>query len=263
MPLFLFGLTLYTIIMDVEKLLNTIVRAGSLLIESGAEVYRVEETMVRMTHGFKGVEFADSYVTVTGIMFSLTVDHQTVTKIVRIKNRSVDLNCIDQINSLSRRVCEEHMSVDELADEISKIENHDRYSFFVTTLFGAVGAAGFGIFFDGNVQEVIASFIIGILIRCVSYFLEKRKLNPFFVNMLSAGVAAMSALFIHGICKVCRVDVMIISSIMLLVPGLAFTNAVRDTVAGDYISGMAKMTEAFLTAIAIAIGCGFVLFYAI
>lgn len=68
--------------MNIEKLLNTIIEAGKMLVESGAEVSRVEETMVRMCHCFEGIEYVDSYVTLTGIMFSLTYDNQTDRKSV-------------------------------------------------------------------------------------------------------------------------------------------------------------------------------------
>ena len=83
--------------MNIEKLLNTIIEAGKMLVESGAEVNRVEETMVRMCRCFEGIEYADSYVTLTGIMFSLTYDNQTMTRICRVHTGEVDLNRIDQI----------------------------------------------------------------------------------------------------------------------------------------------------------------------
>ena len=100
--------------MNIEKLLNTIIEAGKMLVESGAEVSRVEETMVRMCHCFEGIEYADSYVTLTGIMFSLTYDNQTMTRICRVHTGEVDLNRIDQINTLSRRICSNPISVDDL-----------------------------------------------------------------------------------------------------------------------------------------------------
>ena len=154
--------------MNIEKLLNTIIEAGKMLVESGAEVSRVEETMVRMCRCFEGIEYADSYVTLTGIMFSLTYDNKTVTRICRVHTGEVDLNRIDQINTLSRRICSNPMSVDELASELDRIKGMSHYTFKETMLFGAVGAAGFAIFFNGTLLEIVMSFFIGILIRCIS-----------------------------------------------------------------------------------------------
>ena len=223
--------------MNIEKLLNTIIEAGKMLVESGAEVNRVEETMVRMCRCFEGIEYADSYVTLTGIMFSLTYENKTITRICRVHTGEVDLNRIDQINTLSRRICSNPMSVDELAGELDRIKGMSRYTFKETMLFGAVGAAGFGIFFNGH------------------------KLNSFLNNAISAGFAALSAQLIHQVLPQTNVDIMVISSFMLLVPGLAITNAIRDTIAGDYVSGVARAADAFLCAVAIAVGAGFVMYF--
>ena len=84
-------------------------------------------------------------------------------------------------------------------------------------------------------------------------------LNNFFINAIASGIAAALALGIHTLDPQADMDIMIISSIMLLVPGLAITNAIRDTVAGDYVSGVARALEAVIVAVAIAAGIGFVL----
>ncbi len=176
--------------MNIEKLLNTIIEAGKMLVESGAEVGRVEETMVRMCHCFEGIEYADSYVTLTGIMFSLTYDNQTMTRICRVHTGEVDLNRIDQINTLSRRICSNPISVDELANELDRIKGclaiHLKRQCFLVRLV----LLGFGMFFNGTLLEIVMSFFIGILIRCISCFLSKHKLNSFLNNAISAGSAA-------------------------------------------------------------------------
>ena len=245
--------------MDTDQLLEVACYAGKLLIESGAEVYRVEETMVRLSTSFPEVEDAQSFVTTTGIMFSITVDKKTHTKILRVHTRGVDLNCIDKINHLSREASSKHFTIDELYNRLHEIDQEKRYSIGTIILFGALSAGEFAIFFNGTLMEACFSFLIGIFIKVVSILLEKRGVHGFFTNAIAASVSAISALAFHALCKTADVDIMIISSIMLLVPGLAITNAIRDTVAGDYLSGVARAAEAFLVAIAIAAGIGFVL----
>ena len=119
-------------------------------------------------------------------MFSLTYENKTITRICRVHTGEVDLNRIDQINTLSRSICMNPISVDELANELEKIKKISRYTFKET-----IGAAGFGIFFNGTLLEIVMSFFIGILIRCISCFLSKHKLNSFLNNAISAGSAAL------------------------------------------------------------------------
>jgi len=52
---------------------------------------------------------------------------------------------------------------------------------------------------------------------------------------------------------------MIIGNIMLLIPGIAFTTALRDIINGDTLSGLLGLCEAILRALAVAIGFAVVL----
>ena len=243
--------------MNIEKLVDTVVKAGTMLIESGAEIYRVEETMVRICKSYPEVEIADSFVTATGIMMSVMIDGKTTTRIARVRSKDVDMHVIDQINSLSRQVCQDCMDVDELSAQLDWIANEKRYSFWTTALFGAIGAAGFALLFQGSIQEIFASFLVGFMIRLLMEVLSHFRLNTFLVNLVMAAFTVMMIVFLRGFFSHYCIDVVTISSIMLLVPGLAITNAIRDTIAGDYLSGLARSTEAILVAIAIAMGVGF------
>lgn len=245
--------------MNQEKLVDTVVKTGRLLIESGAEIYRVEETMVRICKSYPEVEVADSFVTATGIMLSVKIQGQTTTRIIRVRSKDVDLNVIDEINTLSREVCLNPLAVDELVNRLDCIERGKRYSFWTTCFFGALGAGGFAILFNGSVQDIVAAFIIGFLIRFFMEVLKQFKFNSFLINLITAAFAAMMSFLFEGILSQSHSEITIISSIMLLVPGLAITNAIRDTVVGDYLSGLARATEAFVVAIAIAMGCGFMM----
>ena len=80
-------------------------------------------------------------------------------------------------------------------------------------------------------------------------------------NAISAGSAALSAQMIHKELPQTNVDILVISRFKLLVPGLAITNAIRVTIAGDYVCGVARAVDGFLCAIAIAVGAGFVMYF--
>lgn len=244
--------------MNPNQLLATVSYAGRLLLESGAETYRVEETMVRLCHCFD-IDEAESFVTPTGVMMTITVNQQAYTKIMRVQNRGVDLNRIDKINSLSRTAVSKHYTVSQLDECLKEIENEKKYKKLTILLFGALGAFGFSFLFHGGIYEAVAAFIIGFCIKAVYMLLEKRDINSFFENVISSSLAAFMALGTKLLLPFVDVNNIIISSIMLLVPGLAITNAIRDTVAGDFLAGISRGAEAFLIAIAIAVGCGFAL----
>lgn len=240
--------------MEIERLLDVGICAGRMLLESGAEVYRVEETMIRICTGLACTDEVDSYVTSTGIMLSIGYNGQVFSKISRIKNRNVNLHCVARINALSRNIQIQDYSLEEVEQQLNKIEKEPKYSVWMTTLFGGIGAAGFALFFDGGMLEIVISFAIGILIRLLVSLLSMMKMNDFINNVIASMLLAILSIFFKKVFLVIDVNVVVISGIMLLIPGLAFTNAIRDTIAGDYLSGVSRVMETLVCACAIALG---------
>ncbi|MGG7176298.1 threonine/serine exporter family protein [Clostridium paraputrificum] len=244
--------------MDMNKLLHVATFAGKIMLESGGETYRVEETICRICSSF-GINLADSFVTPTGIMVSICHDNQTFSLIKRVTSRSVDLNKVDKINDLSRKLQTEHIDIDEFNEMLNKVNEGERYSFPITLTFSALGAGTFSMLFGGDFKDLIAATIIGLIIKIIAIKFQKLSINEFFINCIGGAVAAVLALVLFNLGIASNIDKTIIGSIMLLVPGLAITNAIRDTIAGDFLAGLTKAAEAFLIAVSIAVGTGAVL----
>jgi uncharacterized membrane protein YjjP (DUF1212 family) len=246
--------------MDLNKLLKVATFAGKIMLESGAETYRVEETICRICLSF-GVETADSFVTPTGIMVSISSNNETLSLIKRVTSRGVDLNKIDKVNNLSRLLQDNktNTSIKEFYESLLEINQGDRYSVTTTLIFSSIAAGAFSYLFGGNVKDLISATLVGLVIKIITNKFEKLAINEFFINSIGGGMAALLAIILFSLGLASNIDKTIIGAIMLLVPGLAITNAIRDTIAGDYLAGITKASEAFLIAISIAVGTGAVL----
>lgn len=244
--------------MNINKLLKVSKLAGKILLESGAETYRVEETIVIICNSF-GAEDAQSFVTPTGIMISIIYNNEVSTIVQRITSRGVDLNKIDQINSLSRKIQRESINIDDFYDELIKISNGDRYSPFVTLISSSIAAGCFAMMFGGNFKDFTSALLIGAVIKIIAVICQKLSINDFFINSLCGGIVAFLTIILMKLNICSNIDKTIIGSIMLLVPGLTITNAIRDTIAGDVLSGLTKTAEAVFVAVSIAVGTGAVL----
>ena len=154
------------------------------------------------------------------------------------------------INNLDIELCE------KILDEISE-DNY--YSDLITIFFAGIAAATFSILFGGNVEEFIAAFTVGILTKFVIMYLSKSSLNDFFVNAIGAVIIASCSILILKLGFIKTLDHLIAGAIMLLVPGLALTNALRDLLDGQLISGLAKLAEVFFVGVSIAVGMFLVL----
>lgn len=241
-------------LMDAEQCADCVLHAGVLLMSSGAEVYRVEETMTRLGESVPGVEECTSYVMVTGILCSVQMEGVTVTRMARIHSTSRNLSLVCAINALSREAEHNHYSPDELMELLDAAERTPDYTPMTKALWGAIGAAGFSIFFGGGPIDIAFVFLIGLAVRFCTVMLEKIRINDYLVNLFLAFLIASCAVLFHHFVPEASQSNMIISAIMLLVPGLMITNALRDSVMDEPLSAMVLLTEAILISCSTALG---------
>lgn len=242
--------------MNYKLLLDTAVAAGELMLENGAETYRVEDTMHRIL-SLSRLQTAEVFVTMTG--FVATLDDPSIhsmTVVRRITERGTNLDMIDQLNSLSRNLCSGELSLEAAARQIQNLKSHPWKpgAFLVST---PVVTAAFALTYGGTLSEAFLSAVTGFVIAVCLYACRRLKLPSFFGTLLSSAAASVLASgFLRMFPFFGNLDSVIIASIMPLVPGVAITNAVFDTLHGDYLSGTARMLEAFVTAAAVAMGIG-------
>lgn len=245
---------------EVKKLLVLATLAGRIMLKAGAETYRVEDTVIRICQSRKDIQHVDAFVIPTGIFISLEYKGELISYIKRVKTISIDLNKIALVNDFSRNFVNSNMSVDDGIKEIKRISKVNNYSRVIKSFFAAIASSFSCLLFKGSILDSIATFLISFLVTYFLNFMAKFKLS-FFIDKFLASVliSILSYLFIKiGVGH--SIDMVIIGSIMPLVPGVAITNAIRDTMSGDFISGLSRGMEAIFTALAIAFGVGIVLF---
>ncbi|MEG0773227.1 threonine/serine exporter family protein [Clostridium sp.] len=241
-----------------DEIVHIAAEAGKIMLENGGETYRVEQTIAMICNAYN-IKTTESFVTPTVVMISITnVMGETNTVIRRVTSRTVDLEKVAAINNLSRSLYSKPLLMKDLKDEVKNIENHQRYGDKISIIAAGITTAFFTLLFGGNIRDFTISFIAGILIKILSNFLNKLDVNSFFINVLGGALAAVIALVAGTFFTGFNVDKIIIGSIMLLVPGLAITNGIRDTISGDLLSGLSRSLEALMIAGAIAAGTGIV-----
>lgn len=244
---------------EVKQLMKLALSTGESMLQNGAETYRVEDTMVRMCTSRKNVKNVDSFVTQTGMFITMEYDNEVFSNFIRVKSRTIDLNKINSINEFSRKFVSTNISVDQGIQTIEEINNIKSYSKLTKALCGSAAAAFFCIMYGGSFGDFISSFIVSIIVIGILFQIGKYNLTFFVENFLGAFLASLFAYFtmLAGIGD--NIDKIIIGSIMYLVPGVSITNAIRDTMSGDSLSGLSRGMEAIFSALAIAFGVGLVL----
>lgn len=234
--------------------------AGKIMLQSGAETARVEDTMGRIAQSLGGKE-SHNYVTPTAIIFSIESDQPTKTKLIRITERTTDLYKVTLVNSVSRKISEGQLTLEESYHALKEIETSTKYTYSVPTQVSAAALASgcFLIMFNGSWYDFFPAFIAGGAGLLSVIFFHRIVPIKFFAEFAaSLIVALLSFLFVFTGLGF-ELDKIIIGSVMPLVPGLLLTNAVRDLMTGHLVSGISKGAEALLTAFAIGSGVAIVL----
>ena len=240
--------------MDYNTILDLATDVGYELAMAGAETFRVEDSVSRIlqSYGLDSDVFAIPNYLVVSI---LTDTGKPITRMRRIGYHSNDLDAVERLNSLSRSICSKHPSPDEGSQWLHQLLATPRtYSFPVKILSYFIGGAGFGILFGCTLSDSFWAGLCGILIGLVQTAMAHLKANPFFTTIASAFFMSLAAYSAVDLGLTRHPDGVIVGAIMILVPGLLFTNAMRDFIYGDTNSGINRLVQVFMIAVAIALG---------
>lgn len=242
--------------METERLfefINILLDIGEKLLLSGGEVSRVENTLSKMAEAY-GTDKRSVFVITSNIVISLSMPggiYATDTRRI-LKSASTDFCCLEKLNAISREYCKNPISNEELRKRTDECEI--KVTPFAMWAGSVLAAGAFSVFFGGSIADGIVAAVLALVIcffktkvyRILKYNLQFNFLVSFVAGMLALG----AAYFIPSV----SADKVIIGDIMLLIPGLAMTNSVRDILVGDTISGVMRFVESLMWALGIAIG---------
>jgi len=240
--------------MEYSKLLDLASDLGYGLAMSGAETFRVEESVSRVLAAYE-IE-AEVFVIPNCMHISIEpVLGRPQTRMRRIGSHGNDLDAVERYSNLSRRICQEKPAPEIAASWLAetKAQLH-QYSFFWYLAGNALGALGFCILFGGNLVDALLSGVCGVIVGLITYWMDKLGANQFFRTIAAAFPMATLAYCANIAFPSIRSDCVIIGALMILVPGLLFTNAMRDIIFGDTNSGINRIVQVLLIAVAIALG---------
>ncbi len=242
-----------------EDMIDIAIKAGSIVLENGGETYRTEETVETIANAL-GAKTASSFVTPTVIQFSYTDNNNHYhSAIRRIKNRTVNLSKIALIDSLKRKIAQRNKltSSRQIESMLSFINSTKDYSRPLVLFTAGLSSFSFSLMFGGSFCEAVCAFFIGFLLRFFLYCTEKFHLASFFSTLLSGAFISVLTELLAFTGLINDTDNILIAVLMQVVPGLAITNAIRDIISGDLVSGTARLVDAFMIAAGLSIGSVF------
>ncbi len=242
-----------------DEILGVASLAGVLTLESGGEIYRVEEIMSTISRTF-GAVHCESYATPTTIVLTVFDEgEKPYTVMKRVSAGAIDLSRVDAVNRVSRKVAGGGLNLRQAKEALLGIQKQGRTSLLARTLASSAACAAFVLILGGGLREAACGLAAGALLRLCVQAISRLDVGFFFLN-LSGGAAAAALGWIFQLLGFAPAGSRLtVATMMLLVPGLLFTNAFRDIVAGDLVSGISRVFETL--AVAVALACGAAMTY--
>ena len=240
--------------MDREQLLSIALDIGEQMLISGAEVGRVE-TAIRYICTAYGCRRTDVFTITSSIVLSVEDAegvHGTQTR--RITGTKTDLTRLHRLNDLSRRVCADKPDYDTVRAELNTIHEARAYPLWLEVLASGLIGCAFAVFFGGSFYDGLIATVLGCGLRLTTWLLQKAAMNAIFTNVVAAFLLSLSAILLTRCGLGHDANKIIIGNIMLLIPGIALTNSLRDMISGDIMTGLLRFLDAVLVAAAIAAG---------
>ncbi|GAB1455680.1 MAG: threonine/serine exporter family protein [Spirochaetia bacterium] len=241
---------------DVDDALRLSTEAARIVLESGGETYRAEDVMSAIASALGGLD-PDSFATPTGFMASCDDSRGRSRSVVkRIRKRQMNLEKISRIDALAKGTVSGSIDQDGVERELCSIDSLGLYPTPLPFVGAAFGTGFFCLLFGGAWNDALLAAFLGVIIGKITDWLGSMRLSGFFSNIVGGAMAAGTALGAISLGLIGNLDAVIIGAIMLLVPGVMIVNAIRDIIAGDLVSGIARGADAFISAAGISIGVG-------
>ena len=240
-----------------RRVLDAAIEAGHILLQNGAEISRVEETMERICRHY-GVMTGEFFVLSNGIF--TTAGHTSDKSFARVQHipvKGARMDKVVAVNQLSREIEDgRYMRIEDVERKLAEINAMPPESMWKQVLASGIGSGFFCMLFGGGIRDSISAFFAGLLLFVFVLKLSMPYMSKIVGNLLGGMLVVLFSLSFYHMGLGTNLSYMISGSIMPLIPGIAFINGIRDIANGDYISGAVRLLDAVLVFLAIAIGMG-------
>lgn len=238
--------------------LETVLYAGNLLLSSGAEIYRAEETMHRIADAMH-IKDLDAYVTNRGIFASGNVPGKGIeSRIMSVPDKELNIDKIEAVNELSREVCSNRMDLSYLKTSLQNIANMGEQNIAERILSYFLGAGCFSYAIGTSFRDSLCAAIIGSLVGFYMIWSKYRIKSRVLITITASVLTAVLSNLCVAIGLGSQLSFIIIGAMMDLVPGVAFVNSVREFSQNNFATGQTLLTSALLTCVSMASGVALV-----
>jgi uncharacterized membrane protein YjjP (DUF1212 family) len=239
---------------ELSELAEVVLEVGQAMLQSGATSYRTEKTMAQVGLGL-GADRLELYVTPTGVITTAISGNEQRTRVARVGALGVNMAQTLALRQLATHLMLVGGTLPAVREQIAIIRSRPRELPLWATI-PAVGIAcgAFAEILGAGTGEFIAAAVGAGLAQTVRLMLHRAHVNIFALTVICALAGSLIA---WGVCQIIhsdQVELAVIASVLLLVPGVPLVTSVLDLSNNDLVSGVTRGTLALMLALSIGVG---------
>ncbi len=245
---------------DFDNLLSLCLDIGEIILKSGGEVNRTETTIIKICQAYNIKKInVFSFTSIISVCIT-TSDNKTLTQIRRIYDVGTNLKMLETANSLSRYICKNKPNIDEIEFKINDLIHESIKTPLKQCIGNMLISGSFSMYFGANFLDAFVSAAASLVIFYITVYTRISYINRIVYTIICSAMSGIFAVILTKLGIGESIDKIIIGNIMLLIPGMATINSIRDMLLGDIIAGTIRLIEALLTALSIGLSFAAVIF---
>lgn len=235
-----------------EDVLKFASDAGRVLLENGAEISRVEETMERIAENYG--ESGEKFFVLSNGIFTTGKSYANA-EFIPIKGARLEK--VVAVNQLSREISSNNLPLPEAVSRLEEIKTLPAKPVWEQFLGAVFGCGGFCIIFGGSMLDCLSSMIAAFVLQFFSVKVASPYLSKTLGNIFGGLIGTLLCILLYNLGLGTSLGNMVVGTLILLIPGVPFTNGLRDVANEDYLAGMTRLIDALMMFLCIAIGVCF------
>lgn len=223
-----------------------IIKLGKALHKFGTPAYRLE-THLQNVSRMLGIE---GYFLISPTSMTFVLQHdadQEYNHVARVKPGELDLGSLARTDELVDELISGKRTLQDAMDRLEEIINKPNpYGPLLTLLAFGSSAAAFAMLMGSGWNDVLWSGLLGLIVYALVYRAERSKRMAEMLEPLAAIVCALGATFISQYDPGINIPVVILSGIIIFIPGLALTLGLAELAARDLMSGTMRIMDAVM-----------------
>lgn len=227
---------------------------GMRMLVCGAQIGRVENSIERICAAFGATETHVFSVTSGIIVTCFDQNGNSITQLRRVRSEKFDMNKLEHLNQLSRDICADRIDIADVPVRLKEIDRNRTYPLWLLIAAYAGISASLSVFFGATGMDALVSAMTGVILCLLERLLLRLRMDRVFTTFLLALLAGLCNVIFVKVGLGIHYEAISLGNIMLLIPGIAMTNAIHDMFVGDMISGISRFFQSLVIAFIVTFG---------